>query len=245
MLFHTNLSKSSNMKAGESITSISSFLRSQVFRFGIYTVLVCVAFESIYAGTCAMGPHFMGGENGPVELSQVVLAVLASAGLLTAAFISPAGRSALIACGALLAYAAARESDQFFESVFFDDAYKWIVGLPAAIVVVAVVMANPRRMISDVMWLMRFPAATMFSVAAVFLCFVCQVFDRPEMWTAPGMVGDTTTTKALFEESCELFAYMLIAFSAVESVFFARQCAAEEADNATDQQEAEVYPIAA
>ena len=233
------------MEAAYPSPSISDILRSYPFRFAVYAVITMVVFESTYAAIQAYGPQVMGAENGPIEVAQVMLAIVAAIGLFCAACWSPFGRSCLVTCGAMTAYAAARESDLWFEMLLFDDAYKWLVGVPMAVLTLAVVTIDRRRLIGDTMSMMRHPAATMFGIAGLFLCLVCQVVDRPEMWTGIATDNSVATTKALIEEFCELFAYLLIAFSGIESALLARQRKRDMAQATGEAASAEVYSIAA
>lgn len=203
--------------------TLSEIVRSFPFRVGLYGLATLVVFESAYAGICRYGAGFMGAENGPVEIAQVALALVGAIGLFSAAWWSPLGKAGLVVCGSVVAYAAARESDQLFESLLFDDAYKWLVGLPLVAVCVATVFIGRKTLIAESMWLMQHPVATLFAIAGIYLCFVCQVLDRPEMWSGLESIGDVTDTKASIEEYSELFAYLLLAFSGVEAAALARQ----------------------
>ncbi len=233
------------MDAAEQAPSIPDIFRSYLFRFGIYAFITLLVFESVYAAIGVYGPEAMGAENGPIEMAQVLLAIIGAVGLFAAACWSPIGRSGWVMCGAVVAYAAARESDLFFETLLFDDAYKWVVGLPMAVLFLAIVIVDRRRLVGDNLMLMRHPAATMFGIAGVFLCFVCQIIDRPEMWAENGTDGSVAITKALIEEYCELFAYLLIAFSGIESALLGRRRKLEMAERAGGEEIAEIHSIAA
>ena len=112
---------------------------------------------------------------------------------------------------------------QIFESLMFDDAYKWVVGFPmAGLVMVAVIRDRDRLIGESIRWMSR-PPATLFAIAGIYLCFVCQFFDRPEMWTSIRNPTDAAHTKAMVEEYAELFAYLLLAFSGIESAILTRQ----------------------
>ena len=130
---------------------------------------------------------------------------------------------ALVATGAVTLYAAAHESDKWFESVFFEDAYKWLVGLPVAISVLIVAYRDRGTLIDETMRIAQKPAATLFAVGGIYVCFFCQMLDRPHFWTESGLSGNVVLQKSMVEESAELFAYMLIAFSGVEAMIAALQ----------------------
>lgn len=225
--------------------TISEILSSYGLRVGVYAVITCMVFEVVYVATQTYGAKVMGAENGPIEVAQVVLALIGAAGLFYASCCAKIGRAGLVMCGAVVAYAAARESDSIFEAYLFNDAYKWLVGLPMLILVAVVVAAERHRLVADVMWLMRHPAATLFGVAGIFLCFVCQILDRPDMWVAISDAGEVEVIKALMEEYAELFAYLLLAFSGFEATVLARRgrAIAEQADGELD--ESEIFRIAA
>lgn len=227
------------MDADAQTPTISQFLRSYSFRVCIYAVVVLLVFYFAYLAIQVHGAEVMGAENGPIELAQVVLAILAAVGLFCAARWTRIGRAGLVTGGAFVAYAAARESDRIFETLMFDDAYKWVVGFPMAILVTVFVYADRRRLIGETMWLMRQPSATLFAVAGVYLCFVCQFFDRPEMWAGISNAAEAETTKAMVEEYAELFAYLLLVFSGFEAGILARQ---DRVEAAGEQQGDEAFP---
>jgi hypothetical protein len=226
------------MDADLQTPTISQFLRSYSFRVCVYAVVTVLVFYVTYLAIGVYGAQVMGAENGPIESAQVVLAILGAVGLFCAARWSRIGRAGLVTAGAAVAYAAARESDRIFETLMFDDAYKWVVGLPMAVLAVVTVIADRRCLIGETMWLLRQPAATLFAIAGVYLCFVCQFFDRPDMWSGISNTTEVATTKAMVEEFAELFAYLLLACSGLESAIRARQ----DRIAALDRSEEEAYP---
>lgn len=159
-----------------------------------------------------------GSENGPLELLQAGLAATASLLVLAAAIRQPRFIVGRTLCAAMMAYAAARESDQWFESVFFDDAYKWLVGLPAAIGFVAIAWIFRKDAFANTVELLHQSSSTMFIVAGTFLATACQMLDRPGIWYGVTDIGQQMAIKSLVEESMELFAYAAIAFACFESV---------------------------
>jgi hypothetical protein len=227
------------MDADPQVPTVSQFLRSYAFRVGVYGVITFLVFHFTYLAIQAYGGAVMGAENGPIEMAQLTLAILAAAGLFCAARWTRIGRAGVLTCGAVVAYAAARESDLILETYLFDDAYKWVVGLPLAVLVVVVSIADRRRLVGDAIWLFRQPAATLFAVAGIYLCFVCQFFDRPGMWVGISSPAEAKTTNAMVEEFAELFAYLLLMFSGFEAAIVARQ---HQAAAACDQRGEEGYP---
>lgn len=225
------------MDADPRSISISDFARSYPFRIGFYAVITLVVFQSVFLAINAYGPEVMGAENGPIEVMQVVLALIAATGLFYAAKRATVGRAGLILCAAAVTYAAARESDKLFETYLFDDAYKVLVGLPMAILVGVSLFKLRRGLLGETMWLMRQPAATLFAIAGIYLCFVCQFFDRPDLWAGITNRAEADTTKALIEEYAELFAYLLLAFSGIEATIFAKQQQAAELQKTLDGEE--------
>ena len=81
------------------------------------------------------------------------------------------------------------------------------------------------------------PTCDSFAIAGIYLCFVCQFFDRPEMWTTIRNPTDAVHTKAMVEEYTELFAYLLLAFSGIESAILTRQDRAAEKGKQADSDE--------
>lgn len=162
----------------------------------------------------------VGVENGVFELMQVALALVASVCFFVAARRGGTGMAALAVCGAMMAYAAARESDSWFESVFFDDAYKWLVGVPAVLVCVGAVWRHRDDFREDTLRWLNQPPATVFVIAGIYLAFVCQMLDRPGVWQDLSVASDSSTVKPVIEEAMEVFAYAAIAYSSVESILF-------------------------
>ena len=181
-----------------------------------------VATAAIYTGiaeTVRHAPISAAAEGGTLENLQVASALTACVGFAVAARRTHFGRAALTVCAAALAYAAARELDTVFETYLFDDAYKYLVGLPAGVICVGVCWAARKDLVGETLAMLRHPAATLAAVSATYLLFVCQTFDRPLMWTAAGTQADVI--KPVIEETAEVFAYLVIAYAALESWFMA------------------------
>jgi hypothetical protein len=201
--------------------TVSEIIRSYPFRVLLYAGITFVMFQAIYGSIKSFGAAWLASENGPLEAAQVVLALVAAVGIFSAARWTSKGRAALVVAGAMVAYAAGRESDVLFETWIFDDAYKWLIGVPMLILAIVAVIVDRRRLLGETMWWMRQPSATLFAVAGIFLCFVCQNLDRSEMWLGLQPRQHVDTSKALVEEYAELFAYLLLAFSGVEAAILA------------------------
>lgn len=227
------------MDAVTTTPSISQILRSYQFRVCSYAVVTFAVFHFVYTAIRSYGGAMMGAENGPIEMAQLALAILAATGLYFAARWTRIGRAGLVCCAAVVAYAAAREADLILETLLFDDAYKWVVGLPVAIIAIVVVFKERHKVIAESMWLLKQPAATLFAVAGIYLCFVCQFFDRPDMWAGISSKAEAEVTKAMVEEYAELFAYLLLAFSGFEAAVLAKQ---GRDSAALGQAEEEEYP---
>lgn len=227
--------------------SFSTWLRSYPFRLGIYGVLTFALFQGVFVGVDQWGAAWMGSEDGPIELSQLALAVMASVLFFWAAYRSPTAKAALVVCGSVVGYAAARESDRWFEQWLFDDAYKWLVGLPLALLVAATIVRHRRTFLSETFRLSHHPSATVFMLAGIFLGGVCQPLDRPGIWSSVSDSKQLQTTKAMIEEYAELFAYLLFFISAAEVLLYVYQLAAQsrcdEVDDAGEPPES--LPLAA
>lgn len=185
------------------------------FRLCVFGVIVGIVYAVLHESQVAIGPS-LGRENGPIEIAQVVFALIATLGFAVAAVRSRIGKTGLVVCGGMLAYAAARESDLWFETFLFEDAYKYVVGVPVILVVGGMLIFQRDRVVRETLHLLNQPAATLFIVAGIFLAFVCQTLDRPGMWPSVDHQA-----KSMIEETVELFAYMLFAFSSSEAVWFA------------------------
>ena len=190
-------------------------------RLTFYGVIAFALFQGLYLGLNRWGSPFIGAENGPVEMTQVYLAIFTSACFFYAAYWCRVGRAGLIVCAAMVGYAAARESDSIFESMFFEDAYKYLVGLPMLLVALAALWVDRRKVIGEALWLVRQPAVTLFAIAGIYLCCMCQVLDRPDFWVEISSETEASNVKAMVEEFAEIFAYLALAFSGVEALAMA------------------------
>ncbi|MGB0596751.1 MAG: hypothetical protein ACPGLY_08680 [Rubripirellula sp.] len=187
-------------------------------RLVIYGVISFVFGQMLYELLASQGVGFIGQENGPVEWSQAIFASFAAFAFFIAAKRSDYGKAGLVLCGALSGYAAARECDQVLETIFFSDAHKYLIGLPLLVIAVATAWKYRQTVLTDSLRLARTPAIVMFGVAGVYLCAVCQVFDRPGFWVGIDDHPNALATKMLVEEFAEVFGYLLVAFSGLEAV---------------------------
>lgn len=192
------------------------------FRLAAFGVATVVLYQGLYAMLQGDRGAWVSAENGLVEILQVLLAVAASALLFLAARRAHVGQAAMTLGACVTGYAAARESDSWLESLFFDDAYKYLVGLPLALIAVVVLYRQRRRLIDETLWLMNQPPTVMFILAGIYLGGVCQIFDRPGTWIGLASPDQAVAAKATIEEFSELFAYLLFAFSAWESYLATR-----------------------
>lgn len=203
-------------------------LTSYAARWLVYGGIAAGTFQSIYLATTMLGAKQMGAENGPIEMSQIAFAACGAIGLFLAARNTVRGRAMILVCAAAVTYAVARECDLWFETLVFDDAYKYLIGLPLGLMVAGVWWRERRELVGDFLYMMRQPAATFFGIAGLHLCVACQTLDRPLLWSGLEGAADIKSTQAMVEESMELFAYMLIAFSGVEAYLFAREKSGNE-----------------
>jgi hypothetical protein len=91
------------------------------------------------------------------------------------------------------------------------------------VIVVWAIWQDRSHMLGDWLALSKQPAVTLFAIGGIYLICVCQVLDSTAFWAgASGIMPSTTSpthpSKQMVEEFCEVFAYLLIAFSGVESM---------------------------
>ena len=187
-------------------------------RLVAYGLVAFILGQMLYAAVLERGWEIIGQEDGPVERTQTALAMFAAVAFFVAAKKSTYGKAGLVLCGSLAGYAAGRECDQWLETHLFNDAYKYLIGLPLLAITLVVGWKHRRTALADSIPLARTPAITMFGVAGVYLCAVCQVFDRPDFWAAIADHENVFAIKTLVEEFAEIFGYLLIAFAGVEAV---------------------------
>lgn len=191
---------------------------ARLFFYGLVAFAVC---QLVFVAIRENGIAFAAIENGPVEQAQVWMALFASGCLFFAARRIKVARPGFILCACMIGYAAARECDTWFEQALFDDAYKYLAGIPLLVIALTALYRGRKQFISGSLPLVRTPAITIFSIAGIYICSICQVIDRPDLWAAIGEGPAAETTKAAVEEFAELFGYLLMAFSGVESVAMA------------------------
>lgn len=204
-------------------TNWRNLATSYPVRLAVYGLITLLVFQGVFALLQVRGLAWLAAENGPLELAQVGLLLLAVAGTAVAIRWSPAGKAVMATTCAVTIYAAARESDQWFETVFFDDAYKWLVGLPVALLLAPAIWRERHQFVADALWIAQKPGATLFAAGGICLCCFCQILDRPLFWPSEGIDGQLGLHKAMVEESAELFAYLLIAFSGLEAMISAAE----------------------
>jgi hypothetical protein len=213
---------------------VRTLITSYAGRWLMYGALTIGVFQAIYLITIHFGAAYAGMENGPIENAQVVFALLGALALFMAARIATRGRALVFASASAVTYAAMRECDLLFETYVFDDAYKFLVGLPLGVLVAIGCWRQRRELLSDFVYLMKQPAAAMFGVAGLHLCVACQMLDRPMLWSGLEGAVDLDATKMMVEESMELFAYTMVAFSGVEAYVFASDNSAAALDAAAE-----------
>lgn len=194
-------------------------------RLALYGAVTLAAYQLLYVVLQRSGPAWVGAENGPIENAQVALVFGGAVGLFYAAWRCPVGRFGLTASACLVAYAAARESDAFLESILFEDAYKYVAGIPLLMVMAGAIWRDRGRLVAESLWLIRQPQATLFVMAGMLLTTFCQTLDRPATWQGLARGADAEAVRVLIEELSELFAYLLLAFSAAEGALMARRLA--------------------
>lgn len=187
-------------------------------RLVAYGVMAFVLGQMLYAAVLDRGWEIIGQEDGLVERTQAALAMFGAVAFFVAAKKSTYGKAGLVLCGSLAGYAAGRECDHWLETHLFNDAYKYLIGLPLLTITLVAGWKYRRTAFVDSIPLARTPAITMFGVAGVYLCAVCQIFDRPDFWAAIADHENVLAIKMLVEEFAEVFGYLLIAFAGVEAV---------------------------
>lgn len=217
---------------------VLSIYVARLFLFGIFAFTI---FVSIFVAATNYSASALSSENGPLELLQVGFVGSASLMLFVAALRSKSGRACLTLMGAMAGYAAAREMDSLFESLLFDDAYKYLVGLPMLAIVGWTAWKDRSHLLDDWVALSKQPVVTIYAIGGIYLFCVCQVLDSTAFWAeAPGVASSETfamhPAKQMVEEFCEVFAYLLIGFAGVESIVmtFASQ-ESEIADDESDE----------
>lgn len=192
------------------------------WRLSLFSVGTFALYQWLYWLMQGVRGAAVNAENGPVEILQGSLAAAAAIAFFLAARQTECGRAAMTFCGCVVGYAAARESDAAMEYWLFDDAYKYLVGLPLAVVAAVVIYRDRNRLLGEALWVMKQPAAVLYIIAGVYLAAICQLFDRPDLWGAIKSPAEAAAAKANVEELAELFAYLLFAFSAAETYLLAR-----------------------
>ena len=193
--------------------------------YGLIAFLLC---QIVFWGIEQQGVFVFVRENGPMEQTQTLLALLTSLCFFFAASQRCYGSTVLVLCGCLVGYAAARESDDLFETIFFDDAYKYLAGIPLLTIGLVVWYRNRIGFFDQAIQMLKSPAMTIFVISGIYICSICQAFDRPALWSELDWNRSTELTKAAVEEFAELFGYLLLSFSGIETVMMVRAASDEE-----------------
>ncbi|MEO1615151.1 MAG: hypothetical protein AAFV88_04830 [Planctomycetota bacterium] len=215
MIYRLFQQKTATDASSLSVPPMRDWLTGYPTRLAVYAISSIAASQFVFYRIETEGLAYAGRENGPVELGQAALAVCTALLLAFAAY-RLRGRATLMIVGAcLVGYAAARECDQWFESVFFDDAYKYLVGAPLFLIAVTTLAMNPKRFLAELHETARHPMMTIFVIAGIHICGFCQILDRPGLWSELG--AGSEMTKAAVEEFAELFGYLILSFAAIEA----------------------------
>jgi len=190
----------------------------RLLMFGVFSVFV---FGILFLWTLNSTPAFMSAENGPLESLQVVFALAASVMFFNAAVRCQRCQAGFVLMGVLTGYAVARELDTVFEWLFFDDAYKVLVGVPLTLLLVVTCWRNRATLVGDGVWMSFRPPATFFAIGSLYLICVCQVIDSPAFWGKDMVLSEALPAKQMIEEFCEVFAYLLLAYAGVEGLALA------------------------
>lgn len=182
----------------------------------------------IYAAIAALTMHLtlqvvekdslehLASENGPIEIAQFAILILAASIAAYASKISPHLSTAIFSLSAGLFCAASREADDWFASMVFDDAYKWLVCLPLIAVVSLKFWKSRETIYHQCNEILSKPYGTTLAFTILMIGTLCQTLDRSSFWptiSVDPIVGDQ---KSVIEETVELFGYLLILFSTME-----------------------------
>tara|TARA_R110002049_G_scaffold2750_4_gene21952 strand:+ start:115134 stop:115883 length:750 start_codon:yes stop_codon:yes gene_type:complete len=227
------------------LTSIRAGFASYPVRLTLFGICTFALFAVIFFATTIYPPEWLSAENGPLELLQVALIGCASVTLFFAAFKSTRGRAALTIMASLAGYASARETDSLFESLLFDDAYKYFAALPLMLVCVSAVWRDRSNLRRDFAWVMNQRCTTIFAIGGTYLFCICQILDSPAFWGGPNESDwaqsgqHAHAVKQMVEEFCEVFAYVLIGFAGVEAAASVLQNSHIESASEDDSSEAD------
>ena len=183
-------------------------------RFALYAAALVGGGHLLVAAVVARGTGFA-AEDGPLELAQVAVAAGGAALLILAAHRTAAGRAGLAACAGALLYAAARECDGWFERTFFDDAYKYLAGLPIAAAVGFIAWRDRRNWPESLRWCGH-PSAGLFLCGGLQVVAVAALLERPALWLFVDDFDQAEAMKRVVEECCELAGYAALAAGSLE-----------------------------
>ncbi|TWU18501.1 hypothetical protein [Allorhodopirellula heiligendammensis] len=193
-----------------------------LLRFLIYGLFAIVMGQIIVWNLNSLGVAALASENGVLEWVQVAFLAFAS-GLSACAFCTSRSGSTiygLIAC--VTAYATAKECDTFFEAALFDDAYKYVAGVPLALLAGFLLYRGRMRFVNEISECIGYRWFGIFVTAGILLASLCQLLDSAHFWETFEQSLTLQDAKRLVEETSELYAYYFMSVAAVESFFQSR-----------------------
>ena len=185
-------------------------------RMLFYTAVTALAMQLTLQVIQKDSLEHLASENGPIEVAQFAILILAAAMAGFASRVATRLGTAIFGLSAALFCAASREADDWFAMLVFDDAYKWLVCLPLFTLVALEFWKNRESIYYQCAELLSQPYGTVLAFAIVLIGTLCQTLDRTSFWptiSAAPIVGDQ---KSVIEETVELFGYLLILFSTTE-----------------------------
>ncbi|NNJ25543.1 hypothetical protein [Alienimonas chondri] len=208
--------------------------RWRLLRYCAYALAAEGGVQALYQAVIAYGPG-IAVENGALELLQIAVALAGGAALVAAGAVTQRGLTAIAFCAGALLYAAAREADLWFEQVAFDDAYKYLAGVPIAAAAAAVAWRDRRRWAESLEWTAH-PASVFFLCGGLQVVVAAALFDRSRLWDSIENSVQADRVKRLVEESIELSGYLTLAAGACELLITCRReaAAASRAARQTD-----------
>ena len=158
----------------------------------------------------------LSSENGPIEVSQIVVLILA--GLLAgiASTVSKENRTLNTCLAVVFLCAAGREADDWFATYFFDDAYKWLVCLPLMVLAAFLCWKSRTHLYYEMITFLSKPHATLIIFSILMVVTLGQTLDRSSFWPNVDSSPSLGNQKAVVEETLELFAYLTLLFGANE-----------------------------
>ncbi len=181
-------------------------------RMSVYAALTALAMHATLLIVSRESLATLASENGPIEISQIVILLMSAILASISAFFTVHHRTVLFILASLMFCAAAREADDWFAEWFFDDSYKWFVCLPLLLASAYQSWKHRDTLYYESLGFLSRSSGTLIVFSMLMIATLCQTLDRTSFWPTIASNPSFGDQKSVIEEAAELFGYLLMLF---------------------------------